>query len=351
MLNPGTHAKAEYKTSPVSRYRGNPFIETLPPLLAKKDYLTNVVHKPPAPTAATRRQSDTVRIMEVPVINEVVIGFPEHQRAGLALADLLREPYVKRNPIIVDDLKLRTQFAGAHSGQWKGAFSTFKSSARGHVLIGITGQGKTTYFQAALFSSPQVIHHTLQTPNGELKCVQIVYLVLRCPHDGTLKSLCLQFFAQIDALLGTNYLREAKGVSGIAEMVQLMHRVSWAVSLGTLVVDELQNLRGAKGNTAELMLNLLADIVEMVGVSLLVVGTPAVEGVLDSSVRNIRKMSTTGETQFKPMARGGSQWRNYTDQLWEYTFTKKWKPITEGIRNAWWDASGGNSAFASLTAR
>ncbi|RYE44021.1 MAG: ATP-binding protein [Hyphomicrobiales bacterium] len=348
MLNPNTHARAHYKTSPVSRYRGNPFIEALPSVLSKEKYLDNIKRIPKAPTEKTRKQSDTVRLMELPVLNEIILGFPEHQRAGLSLAQLLREPYVNRDPRTIDDVKRRTHMASSQSSEWSKISPHFKSTAKGHIFIGVTGMGKTTYFEAALFSSPQVIHHEFPTPNGEMKCVQVVYLALRCPHDGTLKSLCLQFFAQIDTILGTDYLREARGVSGIAEMVQLMHRVAYAVSLGTLVVDEVQNLRAASGQTAELMLNLFADIIEMVGVSLLVVGTPAIERVLEASARNIRKMSTTGETIFKPMTRGSIQWKNFTDAYWEFTFTKHKNPLTDVVRDAWYDACGGNSAFASL---
>ena len=127
--------------------------------------------------------------------------------------------------------------------------------------------GKTTFVQTFLLRYPKVIQHT-GYGESHLKCHQIPYLVVRVPHDGTLKSLCLQFFDEIDALLGTNYSRQARSLRNIAPMVQLMNQVATAVSLGVLIIDEVQNLRSANGLNAELMLNLFSEIIERLGISL-----------------------------------------------------------------------------------
>ncbi len=112
----------------------------------------------------------------------------------------------------------------------------------------VSGMGKTTFISSFLLGYPQIIRHT-QYHGRKLKCHQIVYLVLRVPHDATLKSLCLQFFDKVDHLLGTNYLRQARGLRQIAPMVHLMNQVATATSLGFIVIDDIQNLRSAKGGT------------------------------------------------------------------------------------------------------
>ncbi|MGF6918537.1 hypothetical protein OKW28_002710 [Paraburkholderia sp. 40] len=119
---------------------------------------------------------------------------------------------------------------------------------------------------------------------------QIVYIVLSVPHDATLKGLGIQFFEAIDRILGnTEYSKEARSVRTIALMVQLMHKVATTVSLGIIVIDDVQNLRAAQGPTAEFLLNLFSEIVERLGISLFLLSTPAIDKALINIVRNTRK--------------------------------------------------------------
>ncbi|WP_429446194.1 hypothetical protein [Paraburkholderia sp. 40] len=75
----------------------------------------------------------------------------------------------------------------------------------------------------------------------------------------------------------------------IALMVQLMHKVATTVSLGIIVIDDVQNLRAAQGPTAEFLLNLFSEIVERLGISLFLLSTPAIDKALINIVRNTRK--------------------------------------------------------------
>lgn len=214
-------------------------------------------------------------------------------------------------------------------------------------MMAVSGMGKTTFMQSFLLRYPQVIEHTDYNGHG-LKCIQVVYLVLRVPHDATLKSLCLQFFEEIDRLLGTNYLREARTLRQIAPMVQLMNQVATAVSLGLLVVDELQNLKSARVGNAEFVLNLFSEIIERLGISLLLLATPAVQVVVEGSVRNARKLASYGETVLTPMRKRDPLWNEFCDTYWDYTYVKNKGPLDQKVRDAWYDASAGNTAFAAL---
>lgn len=339
--------RAEYKDTGVRKFSGNPFIEALPELEKKRsNYLTALAHYPPKVTAKDRKASEIVRLMELSVINDVVHPFPEYEKAAIALTSMLRQSYIARNPLDAQDRQRRHAFAtnGADGIPFP---SDWKSSALGHFMMSISGMGKTTFAQSFLLRNPQVIQH-VNYKGQPLTCYQIVYIVLRVPHDATLRSLCLQFFEQIDKLLGTTYARQARNLRQIAAMVELMNQVATATSLGFIVIDEVQNLRNARGGGAEFMLNLFSEIIERVGISLLVVATPAVQDVIEKSVRNLRKLASGGETIIRPMAKKGEQWKEFCDVMWEYCFTKTKKPLTTNICDAWHDASGGNTAFASL---
>lgn len=338
---------AVYQDIGVSRFSGNPFIEALPPIeQTKNEFLTLLSNYPPEPTAATRRAGEVVRIMELSTVNDLVFPFPEYQKAGIALATMMRDTYVARNPLTVIDRQRR--HALATSGSDGLPFpANWKSSAKGHFMMAVSGMGKTTFALAYLLRYPQVIVHSAYK-GAELRCHQVVYVVLRVPHDATLRSLCIQFFDQIDQLLGTNYSRQANAIRHVAPMVELMNRVATAVSLGFMVVDEVQNLKSARSNNAEFVLNLFSEIIERLGISLLALATPAVQIVIEGSVRNARKLASYGETVLRPMTRTDPQWHDFCDTYWAYSYVRNKGPLTKEILDAWYAASAGNTAFAAL---
>ncbi|MBI1891249.1 MAG: ATP-binding protein [Burkholderiales bacterium] len=339
--------QAKYSETGVKRFKGNPFIEALPPLPASKsDFLTLVANYPDVPTDKDRRKGEIVRLMELQTLNDLVYPFPAYQKIALALATMLPETYVARNPLDVTDVKRRHALAARESD---GVLfpKNWKTSAKGHLLIAISGMGKSTLASAFFLQYPQIIQHTVYQ-GKPLKHVQIVYLMLRAPHDGSLKSLCIQFFEAIDRLLGTNYTRQARGVRQIGLMVQLMNQVATVVSLGFIVIDEVQNLRSARGGNAEFVLNLFSEIVEGLGISILVIATPAVQPVIENSVRNSRKLASFGETTIKPMGKRDPLWAEFCEVQWDYSYVKKKGTLTQGLRDAWHDFSAGNTAFASL---
>lgn len=346
-MNDGTVQTATYRTTGVRRFDGNPFIEALPKMeKSKLEFLTQLEHSPPLPTATTRCSNEIVRAMELATLNDIVYPFPEYQRAGLALTTIMRETYVARNPLTTVDVQRRRALAAGDNGDIP-LPSNWKSSAKGHLILSVSGMGKTTFVHAFLLRYPKVIQHT-QYGAAHLRCHQIPYLALRVPHDGTLKSLCIQFFNEIDSRLGTNYSRQARGLRSIAPMVQLMNQVATAVSLGVLVVDEVQNLRSSNGLHAELMLNLFSEIIERVGISLLVLATPAVQRVIEGSVRNARKLVSAGQTVISPMSAKDPQWEDFCETYWQYTYVRQKGKLDKKVRDAWFRVSAGNTAFAAL---
>jgi hypothetical protein len=345
---------AEYKDTGVSRYYLNPFDEALPELeKVKSNFLTLLSNYPPVPSDAYRRSGEVTRSAELAIIDSIVIPFPEFEEAAVALTLILREAYVSRNPLTAVDRQRRHALAaGGKDGlpfprDWK-------STAKGHGIVSISGMGKSTLVAVHNLHYPQLIYHQFakgeqsRYRDDELRCYQLVYLVLRVPHDGTLKSLCLQFFRQIDEIFGTKYHRQAKALRNIAPMADLMHQVATAVSLGIVFIDEVQNLRSATGNNAEIILNLFAELIEKAGISVVVIATPAVQKVIKKNVRNARKLFSYGGTEIVPMAKGSDQLNDFFDALWDYTFVSNKGELTKSIRNAWYQACGGNTAFASL---
>jgi hypothetical protein len=79
--------EAIYHDTGVDRFKGNPFIEAMPPLeKTKLEFLTCLSHYPEKPTDRSRHAGEIVRTMEMSTVNDIVFPFPEYQKAGLESA-------------------------------------------------------------------------------------------------------------------------------------------------------------------------------------------------------------------------------------------------------------------------
>lgn len=339
---------ADYKPTGVRRFDGNPFIEALPSLEKSKDrILDRLKNYPQKPTKSDRQKSELVRTAEVGCINEIVYPFAEYKRAGTNLTMNIRESYVARHPLSVQDVQRRHAIALNESGAIPFP-NNWTSTARGQTLLGISGSGKTTF--ATAFSLPyQVVIEHREYQGRSLVCRQIPWVGIRMSHDATLKSLCLQFFEVVDQILGnTNYRRQAGVVGSVARMVMLIAQVATAASVGVIFVDEVQNLKAAMGKNAVFVLNLFSEIIERAGVTLVVAGTPALASVIDENVRNLRKLNSGGESNFVQMKYGDPEFDAFCDIYWDYQFVKNPVSLEKGIRKAWHKAGAGNPAFTAL---
>lgn len=59
--------------------------------------------------------------------------------------------------------------------------------------MGFSGIGKSSVVERILSLYPQVLLH--KSPVNRL---QVVWIKLNCPHDGSLKTLCMDFFTKVD---------------------------------------------------------------------------------------------------------------------------------------------------------
>lgn len=340
--------QAQYTPTGVRAYDGNPLIEALPPLERSKDeILDRIEYTPPRFTKQDRRQGDLVRIGELSRLGSLVYPFAEYRRAATNATLNIREAYVCRNPLTVEGRRRRHLIGTLELDQFP--IHAIRSTALGQLLMGVTGSGKTTF--GGCFAAPylKLIEHS-EYRGTPYKCRQIPMIAMAVSHDATLQSFCLQFFEIIDSILGnTHYLHEAKTARNIAKMALLLHRVSTAVSLGEIFVDDLQHLRAARSGQAEIVLNLFSQIIEIAGVSMMFSATPALEPVIANSVRNIRKLTSGGTSNFPVMGRHDPQWIALCEAHWPHQLVRHPCKLTPLILDAWHDCSGGNPAFTTMS--
>jgi hypothetical protein len=292
--------EATYREQEIPKYRGNRWIEALPPILERAEAVDRM-QKLVRVEAAERAAPAQVRLHMVEGIASSFLQ-PLDAHVGLFsnVSMLLRGGYVQRDPARPEFLRMLLEGARQLEIPTNSAPPQQNlGPGSGHALIGMSGVGKSTAIEAVLGCYQQVIWHPRL--HGSLRSVlQLVWLKLSCPHDGSIKDLCHQFFEAVDQMLGTNYtgIYAQRGTT-INRLRAGMARVAFIHGLGLLVVDEIQNLNEAKSGGDRLMMNFFKILRDVMKVPVLAIGTKAALNVLGGDLQVARRHA--GIPVFEPM--------------------------------------------------
>ena len=348
---PANIINAVYQDPGVEEYRGNPLIEALPPTLTtkeiKKGLMGNITYDP--------RDAFVDGSKRVHIIAQLLDNFFQpiayHIQLETKLTIMIRRGYLGRN---LDDGSLNTHMQNGYERVMKGELDVYrfeqaKSTARSLSLIGCSGSGKSTTLSRILATYPQVIYHE------KYNFTQIVYLKVDCPHDGSLKNLCIHFFRAIDNILHTDYERKyALKRHSIDTLLALMSQIANLHAIGVLVIDEIQHLSRQRSGGIEKMLNFFVTLVNVIGLPVIMVGTPKARPIFETDLRSARRGAGFGALVWRPMKKEPSskdsktgkikksEWVAFTDKLWKYQWLQKRdEQLTDELRGCWYDLSQG----------
>ena len=221
-------------------------------------------------------------------------------------------------------------------------YGSLESTASSLAFIGCSGSGKTTTINRILATYPQCIYHEKHN------FTQIVYLKIDCPHDGSLKNLCLHFFRAIDNALGTNYeKRYGQKRNSIETLMNLMGQLSNHHAIGLLIIDEIQHLSISKSGGAEKMLNFFVTLVNTINLPVVMIGTPKARFLFERDFRSARRGAGMGAVFWEQMKQGScentsQEWNSFTNTLWKYQWLKQADTeLTDKIRDVWYELSQG----------
>ena len=342
---------AVYSDPGIPKYRGNPFIEALTPIMSTaqiREGLTgNVDFDPEEVFLDCNKRKHLISQL----LDDYFQPIANHLQLEAKLSIMIRQGYVGRNP---DDGSLNTHMQNGYERVQSGDLEVFrfdhaKSTARSLSLIGCSGCGKSTTLTRMLATYPQVVYHE------KLNFTQIVYLKLDCPHDGSLKSLCHHFFRAIDRLLQTNYEQKyALKRHSVETLLALMSQIANVHAIGVLIIDEIQHLSRSGSGGIEKMMNFFVTLVNVIGLPVIMVGTPKARPILELNLRSARRSAGFGALFWEPMKAPVPQkdpktgklikteWIAFTNKLWKYQWLKQRdKVLSDEVRNCWYDLSQG----------
>lgn len=339
----GAVQNAFYTQQLIGRYKGNPMIEALPQILSAENAAKLLAYYPEKEKNGFKLPPE----IRMHLIMDAVHFFeplPVHIDLEQRISRVIRDGYVGRNPVAKDHWCEIDQRVNAILKA--GGIPPRGSNVVGFSIVGMPGVGKTKGVERVLLTYSQVIHHRVYV-DQPFSRTQVVWLKLTCPHDGSIKGLCLDFFREVDGLLGTTYYRDYAGGGRrtVDELVPGMCRVGWIHCLGLLVIDEIQHLNQAKSGGAEKMLNFFLHLMNTLGLPVILMGTYGAMEILSRELRQIRRSCGQGDLIWDRMA-NDDVWRLFIESLWRYQYTQTRGPVTQELSDALHFESAGIIDFA-----
>ena len=360
---------AVYREMEVHLYSGHPLIEALPPILdpvAAADAMALL----PTYSESDREHPNHLRLHHIEGAQQFFEPLDCHIDLEQRFSRMIRSGYLGRNLAIPGYWAwVNRQIARMEDEQHQlpdlacepppnAGNTQFRAMANGFHLIGLAGTGKTTSVERVLQTYPQVICHRHYQGNP-FTHEQIVWLRLSCPFDGSVKGLCDNMFQAIDDVCGTRYGQKYGGRRRTTlEMIPSLARVSACHSLGVLVIDEIQNLRGAKprrstqrsglvdnGPSSHEMLKFFVQLNNTLGLPIVLIGTHAAQSVLTGELHSMRRGCGQGAVEWNRM-NPDHTWQYFLEGFWSYQYTRTVTPLTPALADALYFETQGIADFA-----
>ncbi|PXW23142.1 TniB protein [Paraburkholderia caballeronis] len=108
-----------------------------------------------------------------------------------------------------------------------------------------------------------------------------------------------------------------------------------------LTIDELQHLRVAKTGGKENMLNFFVNLINSIGIPVVFVGTNSMIDLFSDVMRNARRATGLGLSDFRQPASDDPAWALLVDAAWQYQWIRHAEPLTVEPRNVLYDLAQG----------
>lgn len=325
--------QATYCDPIIPSYCGNPFIEALPSILSKSEAMRCLAY---FPTYKEEYRHWNAHLRLHLLLEGMDFFMPYQNQLDLEqrFALVIRYGYKDRNPFkpgFWSDINQRVNEIDLNQV----VPIRSRSAAKSFTILGPSGVGKTTAIERILERLyPQVINHS-HYGERDFTCQQIVWLKLDCPHDGSIKGLCLNFLQAVDDLLETSYYKNyaKNGNTPTHQLIGYMARVARNYCPGVLVIDEIQNLSEVNSGGHKQMLNFFVQLINTMDLPIILVGTYKAFPLLSGEFRMMRRGTGQGDMVWNPMQENET-WQTFINSLWRYQYVQKTCPLTPKLSHA-----------------
>jgi AAA domain-containing protein len=347
VVHRGRIVDAIYRKPEIPAFEGNPLIGALPPALTPEQALTGLAFYPEY-RESHRKAADHIRKFYIQNGMRFFAPLDIHVDLEQRFSCLIRMGYLSRNPLEnsfwakaashVDSLGPNV----SQYGSWDGDSSW---TASGFSIVGVSGIGKSRSVLRILNLYPQVIRHS-RYQDRNFTYSQLVWLKIECPFDGNPRGLCITFFKVVDSILGTTYHKDYVRYRRLQD--ELLSDMATVVSnhcLGVLVIDEVQRFSLARSGGADMMLNFFVNLINTIGVPVVLIGTYKAMAILSNEFSQMRRGTGQGDLVWDRMS-NDEQWGLLLESLWRFQYTKRKIPLTSELNNTLYEETQGITDFA-----
>lgn len=335
-INPGVFGEeAVYKEQVIFEYQNNPFIEALPNIQSKEEVIEKLSNYPEF-NRSERNLDIKYRVHVVQRLFQYFQVLPFHTILESELSRMIRQGYIARNPLSREFVIKLNNGVEILKREQEG----FSTTGMGLAIVGESGMGKSITINRILSLYPQVIIHSDYKGNL-LSQYQLVWLKIDCPHDGSLKGLCLDFLIKVDKILGTNYYNSSKK-SATNTIIPVLCQVVSRCGLGLLVIDEIQNISLLKSGGQERFLNFFMTLMNTIGTPVVLIGTNKAMSILQNQFRQARRSIGQGTVFFERIkSKDDASWKLFVEGLFSYQWVKKPCRLSQEISDILYEESQG----------
>lgn len=330
---------AEYAEPEIEDYRDQPLINALPLLNSPQETAKALNRYPKVRESEKILPGYIRRHAMMRILDEFLYPTKAHLQFEQMISGMIRRGYLGRN---IASNEYQRNLSDVDNVDFSVASRNAGNAALTTSVIGCSGTGKTTAVQAILDSyRHQAIYHP------DFQHMQLVWLKIDCPHDGSAKSLCIHFFRAVDDAIGTDYeMLYVKARSSAESMLGDIARVAALHSIGILVLDEIQHLSAARSGGASKLLNFFVTLTNVIKVPVLFIGTPKALELFSPTLRSARRAAQFGSlnwNRFEHLSNipGESEWERFIHRMWKLQWFKSPTPLTKPMEDLFWELTQG----------
>lgn len=334
--------KTEHTYTVAAEYgkeQGNPFLEAMPDLLGKSEFVEHMKSEIHFPYNLKERSPEERRNY----LTELTTWF-QPMDYMYNLYDMLYRAMstTYQTKTVIESVKqLNEIYMDFRTGRERTL--NYSTQAYSGAVLGVPGIGKTSTIQRCLSTMPQVIIHT-KYQDKQFYTKQINYLMVECPSDCSVKTLAFNILSGIDKVIGSDYFARAASQSmAVSAISTKLKIICMNHHIGLIVIDEIQNaiLTATKNKQIKPLMKFLVELTNETSTGICFCGTLEAEEIFMKQEHLKRR---TRGLRLLPM-KCDATYRKFISTLWKYQATLFKMELTEKLMKQIYDLSAGIPAY------